>query len=178
MRRMVSHQHKRGRAGDELRVHNTQTLVEHEEPANEFPGGVMNHRLAERRLAHQARDTGGGGQAEVPRRLVVPLPHGLPKEPVIRLLGSPRPTPCIDYGIAQALTTYGIIGIKVWVYKGDLLDRNEQPEAAEPAADDRRPRRAPARPEGEKPRTRTVKKAEGPEGDATAPAKRVRKAGV
>jgi small subunit ribosomal protein S3 len=84
----------------------------------------------------------------------------------------------IDYGIAQALTTYGIIGIKVWVYKGDLLDRNEQPEAAEPAADDRRPRRAPARPEGDKPRTRTVKKAEGPEGDATAPAKRVRKAGV
>jgi small subunit ribosomal protein S3 len=49
----------------------------------------------------------------------------------------------IDYGIAQALTTYGIIGIKVWVYKGDLLDRNEQPEAAEPAADDRRPRRPP-----------------------------------
>jgi small subunit ribosomal protein S3 len=84
----------------------------------------------------------------------------------------------IDYGIAQALTTYGIIGIKVWVYKGDLLDRNEQPEAAEPAADDRRPRRAPARPEGDKPRTRTVKKTEGPEGDATAPAKRVRKAGV
>jgi small subunit ribosomal protein S3 len=84
----------------------------------------------------------------------------------------------IDYGIAQALTTYGIIGIKVWVYKGDLLDRNEQPEAAEPAADDRRPRRAPARPEGEKPRTRTVKRADGPEGDAKAPAKRVRKAGV
>ena len=84
----------------------------------------------------------------------------------------------IDYGIAQALTTYGIIGIKVWVYKGDLLDRNEQPEAAEPAADDRRPRRAPARPEGEKPRTRTVRKAEGSESDAKAPAMRVRKAGV
>ncbi len=84
----------------------------------------------------------------------------------------------IDFGIAQALTTYGIIGIKVWVYKGDLLDRNEQPEAAEPAADDRRPRRPPARPEGDKPRTRTVRKADGPEGDAKAPVKRVRKAGV
>jgi small subunit ribosomal protein S3 len=28
----------------------------------------------------------------------------------------------IDYGFAQAYTTYGVIGIKTWVYKGDLLD--------------------------------------------------------
>ncbi len=28
----------------------------------------------------------------------------------------------IDYGFAQAYTTYGVIGIKCWVYKGDLLD--------------------------------------------------------
>jgi small subunit ribosomal protein S3 len=27
----------------------------------------------------------------------------------------------IDYGTAEANTTYGIIGVKVWVYKGDLL---------------------------------------------------------
>lgn len=27
----------------------------------------------------------------------------------------------IDYGTAEAKTTYGIIGIKVWVYKGDIL---------------------------------------------------------
>jgi small subunit ribosomal protein S3 len=27
----------------------------------------------------------------------------------------------IDYGLAEAHTTYGIIGVKVWVYKGDLL---------------------------------------------------------
>jgi small subunit ribosomal protein S3 len=27
----------------------------------------------------------------------------------------------IDYGFSEALTTYGIIGVKVWVYKGDLL---------------------------------------------------------
>lgn len=26
----------------------------------------------------------------------------------------------IDYGFAEALTTYGIIGVKVWIYKGDL----------------------------------------------------------
>ncbi|MES2746365.1 MAG: 30S ribosomal protein S3 [Bdellovibrionota bacterium] len=27
----------------------------------------------------------------------------------------------IDYGTAEALTTFGLIGIKVWVYKGDIL---------------------------------------------------------
>jgi small subunit ribosomal protein S3 len=27
----------------------------------------------------------------------------------------------IDYGVAEARTTYGVIGVKVWVYKGDLL---------------------------------------------------------
>jgi small subunit ribosomal protein S3 len=27
----------------------------------------------------------------------------------------------IDYGTARASTTYGVIGVKVWVYKGDLL---------------------------------------------------------
>ena len=27
----------------------------------------------------------------------------------------------IDYGIASALTTYGIIGVKVWIYKGEIL---------------------------------------------------------
>ena len=27
----------------------------------------------------------------------------------------------IDYGFAEARTTYGVIGIKVWIYKGDLL---------------------------------------------------------
>ena len=27
----------------------------------------------------------------------------------------------IDYGFAEALTTYGIIGIKVWIYKGEVF---------------------------------------------------------
>ena len=27
----------------------------------------------------------------------------------------------IDYGVALAKTTYGIIGIKVWVFKGEIL---------------------------------------------------------
>ena len=28
----------------------------------------------------------------------------------------------IDYGFAEALTTYGIIGVKVWIYKGEVFD--------------------------------------------------------
>jgi small subunit ribosomal protein S3 len=27
----------------------------------------------------------------------------------------------IDYGLAEARTTYGVVGVKVWIYKGDLL---------------------------------------------------------
>ena len=29
----------------------------------------------------------------------------------------------VDYAEAEALTTYGIIGIKVWIYKGELLKK-------------------------------------------------------
>jgi small subunit ribosomal protein S3 len=35
----------------------------------------------------------------------------------------------IDYGTAEALTTYGLIGVKAWVYKGDILTAKEQTEA-------------------------------------------------
>ena len=35
----------------------------------------------------------------------------------------------IDYGFAEALTTYGILGVKVWIYKGEIFDLYKQPEA-------------------------------------------------
>jgi small subunit ribosomal protein S3 len=60
----------------------------------------------------------------------------------------------IDYGTSEAKTTYGVIGVKVWVYKGDNLGRNEQPAAAEPRAEEeRRPRgpRRDGRPGGDRP---------------------------
>jgi small subunit ribosomal protein S3 len=51
----------------------------------------------------------------------------------------------IDYGFSEAVTTYGIIGVKVWVYKGDTLGRNDAPVAEKETApadrEDRRPRR-------------------------------------
>ena len=30
----------------------------------------------------------------------------------------------VDYGFAEALTTFGIIGVKVWIYRGEILDPN------------------------------------------------------
>ena len=35
----------------------------------------------------------------------------------------------IDYGFAEALTTYGLIGVKVWIYKGDILSGGGQTES-------------------------------------------------
>ena len=29
----------------------------------------------------------------------------------------------VDFGLAQARTTYGIIGVKVWIFKGEVLQR-------------------------------------------------------
>ena len=60
----------------------------------------------------------------------------------------------IDYATSEAKTTYGIIGVKVWVYKGDTLGRNDLPAASEPRAEEeRRPRgpRRDARPAGDRP---------------------------
>ena len=34
----------------------------------------------------------------------------------------------IDYGFAEAMTTYGILGIKVWIYKGEVLHENKKAE--------------------------------------------------
>jgi len=50
----------------------------------------------------------------------------------------------IDYGFAEAKTTYGVIGIKVWVFKGEVLGKGEQPAAPPPEAE-KRPRRAGAK---------------------------------
>ncbi len=59
----------------------------------------------------------------------------------------------IDYGVARANTTYGVIGVKVWIYKGEVLkgeipaqrterpDRRRRDDRAGKGRDDRRPRR-------------------------------------
>ncbi len=37
----------------------------------------------------------------------------------------------IDYATSEALTTYGIIGVKVWIFKGEVFNFAEEPAAAE-----------------------------------------------
>ena len=60
----------------------------------------------------------------------------------------------IDYGFSEAFTTYGVIGVKCWIYKGDILDprgaakSTGEVETLEPA------RRREARSAGEKERER------------------------
>jgi small subunit ribosomal protein S3 len=51
----------------------------------------------------------------------------------------------IDYGFSEAKTTYGVIGVKCWVYRGDRLANGEAPNINTPAGaeDDRRNRRGP-----------------------------------
>jgi small subunit ribosomal protein S3 len=57
----------------------------------------------------------------------------------------------IDYGFSEANTTYGIIGVKVWIYRGDRLANGEAPSLAKTDdSDDRRNRRGP-RPGGDRP---------------------------
>ncbi|AJC87075.1 30S ribosomal protein S3 [Campylobacter insulaenigrae] len=48
----------------------------------------------------------------------------------------------IDYGFAEAHTTYGNIGIKVWIFKGEVLQKGVQPEKTDENAPAKKPRRA------------------------------------
>jgi len=73
----------------------------------------------------------------------------------------------------EAQTTYGIIGIKVWVYKGDRLANGESPVLVGEPEDDKK-RRGPRRDDGKpgaRPRSKT-----GAPGGAPAGAKRAPRA--
>ena len=83
----------------------------------------------------------------------------------------------IDYGFSEAKTTYGIIGIKVWVYKGEMLGRNEKPAAVEGEGEVRKARRAPRSdaPDGRAPK-RASRRAD--QSDADKSGARTKKSGV
>ncbi len=89
----------------------------------------------------------------------------------------------IDYGFSEAKTTYGVIGVKVWVYRGDRLANGEAPQlrGEDRPEDDRRRRnprndrpgerrgpRGPGRGDGP-----AAAPSAGPAGDAKPGAKRV-----
>jgi len=41
----------------------------------------------------------------------------------------------IDYGLAEARTTYGVIGVKVWIFKGEVFDKAQLDKPADAAAE-------------------------------------------
>ncbi len=80
----------------------------------------------------------------------------------------------IDYGTSEASTTYGIIGVKVWVYKGDRLPNGDAPVIESMPEDDKK-RRGPRREDGKPSSRPRAKRPEGqtPTGAAAPAAKRV-----
>src|SRR5690348_11802333 len=47
----------------------------------------------------------------------------------------------IDYGFSEAHTTYGVIGVKVWIYKGEVLDGGNRRNSLRNEGEPRRRRR-------------------------------------
>ena len=84
----------------------------------------------------------------------------------------------IDYGFSEANTTYGVIGVKVWVYKGDNF--GEEAQAQEKTEREDRRSRRPAGERAGKPARRARKTAEKTEAAAAdgekKPARRAKKA--
>jgi small subunit ribosomal protein S3 len=87
----------------------------------------------------------------------------------------------IDYGTGEAKTTYGVIGIKVWVYKGEVMSKAEAlaalPGAAAAAAPAAAPTEAPTEPRKAKkpaprPGARRAPPRARPEGEKKAAPKR------
>ena len=63
----------------------------------------------------------------------------------------------IDYGFAEAKTTYGILGIKVWIYKGEILNVAEgRKKEAEAQAKDAKRREGGNRRRSDKPARRQI----------------------
>jgi small subunit ribosomal protein S3 len=71
----------------------------------------------------------------------------------------------VDYGLYEARTTFGRIGVKVWIYKGDITNRELAREQAAAPARERAPRR-----EGSAPGGRAARPVRRPRADAPAAA--------
>ncbi len=63
----------------------------------------------------------------------------------------------VDYGLDEAKTTYGVLGVKVWIYTGDVIGSGEEAEAQR--AMDRARALAEGRPVDDRPRRKAARKA-------------------
>lgn len=92
----------------------------------------ISYQRAMKRAVQQAMRAGGQGiRVEVSGRL---SGAEMARSVNMREGQVPRQTlrADIDYAVAEALTTYGRIGVKVWIYKGEVLpDLDERPETTE-----------------------------------------------
>jgi len=70
----------------------------------------------------------------------------------------------IDYGFFEARTTFGRIGVKVWIYKGDTTEKEFAREQASQAP------RAPRGGRGDRPARGGARRSERPSQGASAPA--------
>ncbi len=80
----------------------------------------------------------------------------------------------IDYGFAEAHTTYGVIGVKAWLYKGEILDLTKRRGASARAGTAARPWRSP-RPRTAGPRPWGPRRPRGRDRDAAHAACRCRR---
>src|SRR6266699_1797638 len=87
----------------------------------------------------------------------------------------------IDYGLAVARTTFGVIGVKVWIYQGERAPRQtgERPQGERPPRQagerpqgERAPRQTGERPQGERPPRQTGERAPRQTGERTPRAPR------
>ena len=80
----------------------------------------------------------------------------------------------IDYGFFEAHTTYGRIGVKVWIYKGDMteeqFDKMQAAQNNRGRRDNRRPRRAPRASRSGNAQAADSKQAQAPASAAAQPA--------
>jgi small subunit ribosomal protein S3 len=60
----------------------------------------------------------------------------------------------IDYGFTEANTTYGVIGIKAWVYRGEILEQKQRRGAFNAEPEPRRREPSPRRERGDRDRDR------------------------
>jgi len=100
------------------------TLVA-ESIASQLERRIGHSRAMKRAITQAMRQGGGGIRVEISGRLGG---SDMSRREMMSEGRVPRNTlrADIDYGTAQALTTYGQIGIKVWIYKGDVIGRDYQ----------------------------------------------------
>lgn len=96
----------------------------------------IGHSRAMKRAISQAMRLGGQGiRIEISGRLAG---GDMARRELMSEGRVPRNTlrASIDYGFAEALTTFGRIGVKVWIYKGDVLERPQEEKRAAPDQSD------------------------------------------